>query len=76
MLIALTDPQTWSIRHGVPLETDKCLKCGRIVKIDRPVITKDFVGFESEAHECGQSYVISLLKPRSPELQNLMSEAY
>ena len=59
------NPLAHSIRYNIEIKSDKCRNCGREVQIDIPVISSDFVGFESESHEpCGEGYRISILKPR------------
>ena len=72
MLYVNVDPKAFSLKYGVPLKNHNCHKCGISVEVNKPVICKDFVGFESEAHECGQAYVISLLKPRDKKLQEML----
>ena len=53
-------------KYGLPVnKTSNCYKCGIEVRLDIPVITKDWVGLESLVHEpCGERYKISLLKNR------------
>jgi hypothetical protein len=64
MIIIETNPHLWAIKHKLELKTELCRKCGREVEVNIPVISKDFVGFESVSHECGAGYRISILKPR------------
>ena len=75
MIYPDVSPQHWSFKHGLELGTDRCRKCGREVEVNIPIISKDFVGFESVAHECGEEYKIIYLKPYSSEMKALMSEA-
>ncbi len=74
MIYPEISPLGWSIKHNIELASSKCRKCDRYVDVDIPIISKDFVGFESTAHECGEGYKVILLKPRSSEVQFLISE--
>lgn len=74
MIKSNISPEQWSLKHNIPISEDYCRKCGEIVKIDQPVISRDFVGFESISHECGQEYVISILKPNSKEMKKHFEE--
>jgi hypothetical protein len=66
MIYPGTDPRAWSLKHNLELSTDKCRKCGKEVEVNIPIISPDFVGFESAVHECGPQYRIILLKPTIP----------
>lgn len=66
MLYSDADPTAWSLKHGVEIINDNCRGCGRLVEVNIPIISADFVGFESKIHECGAQYRISVLKPRKP----------
>lgn len=55
--------EKWSNKYSIPINKEMCRKCGIEVEVNIPVMTKDFVGFESEIHECGEGYRISILKP-------------
>jgi hypothetical protein len=66
MIYPDTDPQSFSLKHGVPLVIKKCKNCGKEVDVNVPIISKDFVGFESKVHEpCGTKFKISHVKPTS-----------
>ena len=66
MIYPETDPQKFSDKHGVPVQQSICRNCGIHVWVDIPVISHDFVGFESLIHECGEEFKISLVKIRKP----------
>ena len=69
MIYPETDPKEWELKHGVPCNQSICRKCGEHVWIDIPIISKDFVGFESKEHQpCGRQFVITIVKirPKSP----------
>jgi hypothetical protein len=61
-------------KYGLEPCEDVCRNCGRKVIVDIPIISKDFVGYESEAHECGNGYKIIMLKPRDPLVLELLVE--
>ena len=54
------------IKHGLSMnKISRCNKCGIEVKLEIPVINKDWVGLEGLTHEpCGEKYKITLLKNR------------
>ena len=64
MIYPEVDPLKWSYKHGVPLSKEKCRKCGIEVDVNIPIISKEFVGFESGLHECGEQYRIVVIKKR------------
>lgn len=74
MIFTESDPVKFSLKHGISIISDKCRKCGIEVLVNIPVITKDFVGFESKDHGCGRNYIISHLKPRDNEILKLITE--
>lgn len=65
MLYPDTDPKHFSLKHGVPLCSRKCHKCGIETELNIPVISKDYVGFESKDHGCGKEFIVSLVKIRN-----------
>jgi hypothetical protein len=74
MIYLDVNPTRWKEKYGVEPCEDVCRKCGCKVVVDIPIISKDFVGYESEAHECGNGYKIIMLKPRDVEVQSLFTE--
>ena len=57
--------ESHSLKHDIEIELHTCRNCGKEVEVNIPVISKDFVGFESTPHEpCGLGFRISILKPR------------
>jgi hypothetical protein len=70
VLILDIDSKAFSLKYGIEIQKECCRKCGREVDVNIPVISKDFVGFESLSHECGLGYRISILKPRN-EIEGL-----
>lgn len=68
------NPHFWALKHGLQIRNEFCRKCGKEVIVNTPVISKDFVGFESMSHECGPGYRISILKPRSTEFELMLNE--
>lgn len=60
------DCNKFAQKYGLTIEKDRCRNCGCEVVVDQPLITKDFVGFESIAHECGDSFKIAIIKPLDP----------
>lgn len=74
MIYPDTDPKVFAFKHGISPTQHPCYSCKRIVDVNIPVISKDFVGFESDIHEpCGASYRISHLKPRDPTIMALVT---
>jgi hypothetical protein len=64
MIYPASDPKKFSIKHGVPIISETCRGCNAEVEVNIPVISNDFVGFESLEHQpCGREFVISYLKP-------------
>jgi len=63
-----TDPKIWAMKYNLTIQNERCRKCNKEVEVNIPVISKDFVGFESLPHECGEGFRISILKPRNEEL--------
>jgi hypothetical protein len=68
MIYPEIDAKIWSVRHGIELSSYPCFNCKKLVDVNIPIISKDFVGFESKNHGCGEEYKIILLKPRSQEI--------
>lgn len=58
------DSVEWAMKHNLELRSHRCMGCGEPRAVDVPIISKDFVGFESKEHKCGPKYKIILLKPR------------
>lgn len=73
MIYPEVDPVKWSYTHDIPLIKERCKKCGKNVDVNIAIICKDFVGFESQDHGCGNQYIISITKPRDP---NYMSKLF
>lgn len=69
-----TNPHSWALKYDLKVRNEFCRKCGKEVEVNVPVISKDFVGFESLPHECGLGFRISILKPREAELASLLRE--
>jgi hypothetical protein len=68
MIYPQVNPLEFSLKYNVPLIKEECRGCGKEVEVNVPVISKDFVGFESEPHEpCGQSFVVTYVKPVNME---------
>ena len=59
-------PQEHSKKYDIPIAQETCRGCGKVVDVNVPVISKDYVGFESPIHECGEGFRVSKLKPRNP----------
>lgn len=77
MIYPEEDPIKFGLKHGIEITTDKCRKCQSLVSVDIPVISKDFVGFESEPHyPCGPQYKIIYLKPRDSRVLGLLLGDY
>lgn len=57
----LTIQQTISKYHIRPIN-EICRNCGVTVDVDIPVISKEWVGYESKNHGCGRKYTISYVK--------------
>jgi hypothetical protein len=68
MIRSLLDTRHFAVKYGISPTQDNCRLCGVSVEVDIPVISKDFVGYESEDHGCGHAYIISVLKPRDNNL--------
>lgn len=64
MIIMNVDSKSWALKHDIEIKNEICRKCGKEVVVNIPVISPDYVGFESEPHECGLGYRISILKQR------------
>lgn len=77
MIFVDTDPEAFSLKHGIEIKQHKCYKCGIVVDVNIPWISKDFVGFTSTPHEpCGEQYKITSCKSRghNPILDALYEE--
>lgn len=67
MIYPDTDPKLFALKHGIQLKQHPCHKCGILVDVNIPMISKEYVGFESKPHEpCGPQYKISSFKHRDP----------
>ena len=65
--------KAWALKYDLGKTKHTCYNCGIEVELVNPVITKDWVGLESEPHEpCGQRFKISILKPRDKETRKLL----
>jgi hypothetical protein len=67
------DPIQFGIKHGIKIKTEKCHLCGSLVTVDRPVISKDYVGFESEPHYSCEA-IIKYVKPLNKHFLDKVKE--
>ena len=68
------NPIKFSLKYDIELSNDFCRNCKREVQVNIPIISKDFVGFESPLHECGENYKIIVLKPRTKNIKELLGD--
>jgi hypothetical protein len=60
------DPKAWALKYSLDRTESNCYNCGIEVELNTPVITKDWVGLESEPHEpCGERFKVTVLRPRN-----------
>jgi hypothetical protein len=58
-----TDISAFSYKYNIKPSKEICRKCGKEVDVNNPVISSDYVGFESTPHEpCGLGFRITILK--------------
>ena len=73
MLYPDVDPIQFGLKHGIKIKTEKCHLCGTLVAVDRPCISKDFVGFASEPHYSCDG-IVRYVKPRNKEFLDAVKE--
>lgn len=68
--------EAWSLKHSVLIKSELCPDCGIEIRIDIPVIAKDYVGFVAPKHNCnGKDLFLSYIKPiSSGEFEDLLEE--
>lgn len=64
MIYPDVDPVKWAKKYGLEIIRENCRNCGKEVVVNIPCISKQFVGFDSQPHECGEQYRIMIVKPR------------
>ena len=68
-----TDPKAWVLKHNLGKTQSNCYNCNIEVELNIPIISKNWVGIESEPHEpCGERFVVCVLRPRDKETQELL----
>lgn len=66
--------QAFILKYDLRESIENCRCCGKEVEVNIPVISRDFVGLESQSHECGEGYRISILRPRAKSIEEWENE--
>ena len=67
------DPETWSKKHDIKIKSKKCQECNKLLLINEPAISQDYVGFIKKGCECGSTIVKCIFIPYSKEEKDIWS---
>jgi hypothetical protein len=67
MIYVEADLAVWKRKYGLEPEEYHCSKCGKVFLTTIPFLMKGHAGLQSQPHDCGRTYVLYHLIPRTEE---------